>query len=209
MWPHQELKLQRSGGTLRPQGGSSLEMFATRGGSAAYADMAAATMARVRARLTGYVDDGGSGEGPADTGSNLGAAALGIGSQEAVQEAGSGAGPAARRVLCALLHQCACREERAEAIAEACVPPGIVVDGDGGSAAMHVCTTPAGLQAAIAEELQALSTGPISGSQDTALLSGEALEEVLGALQEDIANYDRAVYSRLTPLERFGAGGGF
>jgi hypothetical protein len=174
-------------------------------------------MARVRARLMGYEDDNAGGEGEGGVRENtdavLGDTGLGGGRREA-------AGPAARAALAALLEECSCREERAQALAEACVPPGLAVGGGSRGSVRNVLTSPGGLLAAIAETRAAStlpssasicggsggSSGGSSGVTDP-LPSGEALADALAALEEDVGDYDMHVYSRLSPLERFGGPG--
>jgi hypothetical protein len=190
-------------------GASTLDAFASRGPGAAFAGQAAAAMERVRARLMGYGDDGGSEDSA--SGSSSSSSSSGGG--------GGGASSAARRVLAALLTRCWSREERAQALSEACLPPGLLVDE---TTRLHLVTSPAALQAAIAAEVArsargeavAANDGPGAGSSSPdgteaipiVLPSGEAAADALTALAEDVADYDAAVYSRLSPLERFGAG---
>lgn len=208
----QELKLQQSRGQLRSKASSTLDDFARRSG---YADMAAGAMQRVRARLMGYMDDGVRDLEAADQQEEAGRSA-------ASSSSGSGGGtPAASRVLHSLVLECSCREERAQAIAEACVPPGLSVKNDlSGGPRVRLCTTPANLKAAIAAELQRLqqaastsSSSAVQGGSSagrgvlgTVLPSGELCSEVLVALEEDVREYEEHVYSRLSPLERYGAG---
>jgi len=210
--PKQEIKLQRQGGRLRDKSSSTIDDFAARGPGAAYSDMAAAAMDRVRARLMGYEDDRAVGLEEASAPSTSAAA----GSSDDANAAGPGPS-AAQRVLHAMMHQCVCREERAEAIAEACVPPGLMVAAQHrhpserqlAPATVRVCTTPDGLLAAIAAERSRLTGGPqqaAAADEQPPLPSGEPPLQVLHELQEDVSGYDAAVYSRLSPLERFGAG---
>ncbi|KAI8464972.1 MAG: hypothetical protein J3K34DRAFT_461669 [Monoraphidium minutum] len=199
-----ELQL-RSGGGLRPREAAPLDDFARRGPGAVYSAQAAAAMERVRARLMGYEDDGpgaaGGGEG-SDEGSSSASEASG-GASEA------GGGPAAERVLRALLLECSCRGERAQAVAEACVPPGLEVAADApGGRPVSVCTSPPRLLAAIALAQQLLEGASGGGGPAAALPSGEGAAVVLSELAEDVAQYEAAVYRRLSPLERYGAGPG-
>lgn len=223
----EELKLQRQEGRMGPsKAPSTLDDFARRGPGAAFSDQAAAAMARVRARLTGYQDDGPGG-------GDLGAPAGSPEDGSAGRQSAASSGPAARRVLAALLLECSCREERAQAVAEACMPPGLEVEDSDGMGTPHrvlVCTSPKQLLAAITAELQQLGYASDQGSSIgagnssagdlcsdhslfaagmmPALPSGESPTQVLFALREDVEDYNRAVYSRLSPLERFGAGHG-
>jgi hypothetical protein len=191
-------------------------------------------MERVRARLLGYDDDG---EGAVSSG---GGGVDGVGEvASAGARSASGAavdGSAARRVLLALLNECGSREERAQALAEACVPPGLSVAPERpGGARACVCTSPERLMAEIGAERRRIEGsdreagakldapndgrgdggggssssggggGADAGALPAVLPSGEAAVEALAALAEDVAGYDAAVYSRLSPLERFGA----
>ncbi len=214
----EELKLQRQGGRLRDKAESTLDAFASRGPGAAYSDFAAAAMDRVRARLTGYDDDRGAGGEEEEEGGDAASSSGRTDGDESGRAAGAN-NPAARRVLRALVTRCGCRGERAEAIAEACVPPGLMVDeaaGDGtaigGGASRQlwsgrVCTTPQGLLEVIAAERQRLA-GDGGGGQQPVLETGESVAQVLSELEEDVGEYNTHVYSRLSPLERFGGGGG-
>ena len=220
-----ELRLQREGGAaaLRPPGaehGGRGGGGAAAAATAAYGDFAAAAMARVRARLSGYDDD----RPPLADGEEEADAASGDDAGGDNRVGTPSAGPAARRVLRELLRACECREERAEAIALACVPPGIPITSEddgaaGGGAAGSLpgsaCTTPDGLLAAIAEarwqaedQQQQQGASGDADAQALTLPSGEPLLRVLAELEEDTEGYGAAVYARLSPLERFGGGAG-
>ncbi|GLC41650.1 hypothetical protein PLESTB_000692900 [Pleodorina starrii] len=159
----------------------------------AYADLAASAMARVRQRLMGFDDDGPS---------------------------------AAAAVLHALLRQMGSAEERANYLPEAFTPPGLQIQPEpsvpgsgGGGKPYFVVTTPAALTAAARERLAALMApegGEGGGAAAAAaaaaaepvrresLPSGEDEAAALTELLELVEEYDRAVYSRKTPLERMG-----
>ncbi|GBF98676.1 hypothetical protein Rsub_11670 [Raphidocelis subcapitata] len=205
----EEIKLQRSGRLGGASAGSALGSFASRGPGAAFAGQASAAMERVRARLMGYGDDGDGDDAGGSAGSSAG-----------------GTRSAAHRVLAALLTQCWSREERAQALSEACMPPGLLVDE---ATRLHLVTSPAALLAAIQAERGRLARdGAVAGTSSNSgsgsgspgdgggspgsdaipavLPSGEAAADALEALAEDVAGYNAAVYSRLSPLERYGAG---
>jgi hypothetical protein len=212
----QELKLQR-GSALRPKEGSALDDFARRGPGAAFSSQAAGAMERVRARLMGYQDDGaraGAGLDGAAAATSPSSTSSGASSSSS---SGTGrtddGGPAAQRVLRALLLECECRGERAQALAEACVPPGLSVAAESpGGPRISICSSPPRLLAAVAAEQRRLQQQAEGGDDGTPgsgtpamLPSGELAAAVLAEVEEDVREYETHVWSRLSPLERYGA----
>ncbi|KAF8060005.1 hypothetical protein HT031_004943 [Scenedesmus sp. PABB004] len=219
----EEAKLQQW--RAPPRAASSLDGFAAASG---YKQMAAAAMARARARFSGWSDDGddsgggGGGDGSGD------AAPGGEGEQRL--------SPAATQVVRQLLLGCCCREERATVLPEAFSAPGLEVEATGTSARpMRVMSTPQRVLAVVAAELRALGQAqqpqPLQQSQFQAqqaqpleqvqqpqpleqgqqrsplpavLPSGEAAADALRALAEDVGEYDAAVYSRQSRRDRLG-----
>lgn len=202
----EEAKLKQWQSPSRPS--SSLDSFAA---SSGYKQMAADAMARVRARLSGWEDDDSFATNSSSSSSSSSGA--GSGGLEAGKDSSSSSSsrlsPAAQQALQELLVGCSCREERATVLPEAFMPPGLQVTrapGSSDSGATKVVTTPQRMLDVVQWRLQQLQQPASTEAQQQQQLlpSGEALQQALLELQEDITEYDVHVYSRMTKRDMYG-----